>query len=125
MILKHLEGTSVTVVLIGLQTASRRWVQYEVEQSIRRDNGLLGIFIHHLNAPPNLLTRGLQIQTRLGLGLARGARPTAPSNVEFPAYDWDKDLVKFRLMIEAAGRRADALRARRTLGTLLGGKRTL
>ena len=48
MILKNLKGTSVTVVLIGSQTANRPWVKYEVEQSIAQKNGLLGIYIHNL-----------------------------------------------------------------------------
>src|SRR6266852_4197222 len=40
-----LNGTSVTVVLIGAETASRKFVDYEIEQSIARGNGLLGIYI--------------------------------------------------------------------------------
>lgn len=40
---KQLEGTSVTVVLVGQQTCSSRWVKYEIDQSIARGNGLLGI----------------------------------------------------------------------------------
>jgi hypothetical protein len=43
-----LNGTSVTVVLIGAQTASRRWVTYEIEKSIERGNGLLGVRIHSI-----------------------------------------------------------------------------
>lgn len=42
---KQLEGTSVTVVLVGEKTCSSRWVKYEIEQSIKRGNGLLGIDI--------------------------------------------------------------------------------
>lgn len=42
---KQLEGTSVTVVLVGSLTCSSRWVKYEIEQSISRGNGLLGIDI--------------------------------------------------------------------------------
>src|SRR3989344_7126564 len=34
MILKHLKNTSVTVVLIGSETADRPWIQYEIDQSI-------------------------------------------------------------------------------------------
>lgn len=34
--------------LIGAQTADRRYVQYEIEESHRRGNGLLGIHIHRL-----------------------------------------------------------------------------
>jgi hypothetical protein len=40
-----LNGTSVTVVLIGAETYSRKFVDYEIDQSIARNNGLLGIYI--------------------------------------------------------------------------------
>jgi hypothetical protein len=39
----QLNGTSVTVVLVGEKTCASRWVKYEIEQSIARGNGLLGI----------------------------------------------------------------------------------
>jgi len=39
----QLEGTSVTVVLVGEKTCSSRWVKYEIAESIKRGNGLLGI----------------------------------------------------------------------------------
>lgn len=41
-----LENTTVTVVLIGAKTAGRKFINYEIEQSIARGNGLLGIHIH-------------------------------------------------------------------------------
>jgi hypothetical protein len=100
MIRRHLKDTTVTVVLIGSTTASRPWVKYEIEQSLAHKNGLLGIYIHHLkdpNKPPG----------------SRGAKPSVPEGVEFPAYDWDRDLDRFRKEIEAAGKRADAWRAAR------------
>lgn len=40
---QQLNGTSVTVVLVGSHTCSSRYVQYEIDQSIERSNGLLGI----------------------------------------------------------------------------------
>src|SRR5689334_8754266 len=43
-----LEGTSVTVVLIGAQTANRTYVNYEIEQSVARGNGILGIRIANI-----------------------------------------------------------------------------
>jgi hypothetical protein len=43
---RQLKGTSVTVVLIGTSTAERPYVRYEIEQSIAKGNGLLGIYIH-------------------------------------------------------------------------------
>ena len=42
---KQLEGTSVTVVLVGEKTCGSRWVKYEIEKSIERGNGLLGVDI--------------------------------------------------------------------------------
>src|SRR6266446_4551666 len=41
-----LNGTSVTIVLIGAETASRTYVSYEIEQSVARRNGILGIRIN-------------------------------------------------------------------------------
>ncbi|MEV4222383.1 TIR domain-containing protein [Nonomuraea sp. NPDC049725] len=43
-----LYNTTVTVVLIGSQTSQRRWVQYEIQQSIARGNGLLGVYVHNI-----------------------------------------------------------------------------
>lgn len=48
MIDKGLENTSVTVVCIGEKTAGRKFINYEIEQSIKRGNGIVGIQIHHL-----------------------------------------------------------------------------
>lgn len=41
----QLNGTSVTVVLVGQHTCSSRWVKYEIEKSIAIGNGLLGVDI--------------------------------------------------------------------------------
>ena len=43
-----LEGTSATVVLIGEHTAERDYVDYAIERSIERQNGIVGIFIDDL-----------------------------------------------------------------------------
>ena len=63
-----LSGTSVTVVCIGSATAGRKYINYEIEQSIARGNGVLGLQIHHLKSidgttglvgtTPTLLTKG-------------------------------------------------------------------
>ena len=45
---QQLSGTGVTVVLIGEDTADRKFVKYEIRESHRRGNGLLGIHIHKL-----------------------------------------------------------------------------
>jgi hypothetical protein len=41
----QLDGTSVTVVLVGKGTCDSRWVKYEIEKSVEIGNGLLGIDI--------------------------------------------------------------------------------
>lgn len=41
----QIEGTSVTVVLVGQDTCGSRWVKYEIKKSIEKGNGLLGIDI--------------------------------------------------------------------------------
>ncbi len=43
---REMNGTGVTVVLIGRNTAERRYVRYEIEQSYDRGNGLVGVYIH-------------------------------------------------------------------------------
>ena len=45
----QLKGTTVTVVLVGAKTNKSKWVKYEIEQSIIRENGLLGINISGIN----------------------------------------------------------------------------
>ncbi|MBO4395101.1 MAG: TIR domain-containing protein [Eubacterium sp.] len=42
---KQLEGTSVTVVLIGTETLNRPYVQYEICKSLQRGNALIGVHI--------------------------------------------------------------------------------
>lgn len=40
-----LVDTSVTAVLVGANTCASKWVKYEIDQSIKKGNGLLGIDI--------------------------------------------------------------------------------
>lgn len=43
-----LKNTSATAVLIGKETSKRKWVRYEISESHRRGNGLLGVYIHNI-----------------------------------------------------------------------------
>jgi hypothetical protein len=43
-----LDSTTVTVVLIGAETANRKYVSYEIEQSAAQGNGILGIRINNI-----------------------------------------------------------------------------
>jgi len=48
MINKGLKGTSVTAVLIGAKTSTRKWVRYEIIKSHKQKNGLFGVHIHNI-----------------------------------------------------------------------------
>ena len=48
MIDNELIGTSVTVVCITYGITERKWINYEIDQSLRKGNGLLGIHLHHI-----------------------------------------------------------------------------
>lgn len=71
---RQLTGTSVTVVLVGRQTCSSRWVKYEIEKSKALGHGLLGIDISKI---PNFAKRTSERCGKLPAG--------------YPFYLWFKD----------------------------------
>ncbi|MBB1076164.1 TIR domain-containing protein [Rhodoferax sp. 4810] len=73
---KQLQGTSVTVVLIGADTAGKRWIEYEIKSSHRRGNGVLGIYVH-------------KIKDKDGNTTTKGKNPFGAIN--YPIYDWIDD----------------------------------
>ena len=82
---KQLDGTSVTVVLIGAETAGRKWVNYEIRKSYEKGNGLLGVYIHNC-------------EDQNGLTDYKGRNPFAdwttggtPFSQIYPTYDWKYD----------------------------------
>jgi len=44
----QLDGRSCTIVLIGSETAGRKWIKYEIEKSWNDGKGIFGIYIHNL-----------------------------------------------------------------------------
>jgi hypothetical protein len=44
----QMHGTSVTCILIGENTHKSKWVKYEIERSLEKGNGLIGILINEL-----------------------------------------------------------------------------
>jgi hypothetical protein len=42
---------SCIIVLVGSETASRKWVQYEIKKAWNDRKGLVGIYIHNLSCP--------------------------------------------------------------------------
>ena len=70
----QLRNTSVTCVLIGSQTYNSRWVRYEINESISRGNGLLGVYIH-------------RIEDMRGFISPQGMNPL-PNSPLYKIYDW-------------------------------------
>lgn len=104
---QQLEGTTVTVVLVGAETAEQDHVLSEIEKSYDRGNGLVVIFIN------GMLDQG-------GARDKKGANPLADFQVDhdrvkvplsklYPAYDWVTDMGRMNLnaWIEDAARRAN------------------
>jgi hypothetical protein len=71
-----LEGTVVTVVLIGAETASRKYVSYEIEQSVARRNGIFGLRIDN-------------IKDQFGMTDIQGSIPTALLRLKATVYRWE------------------------------------
>jgi hypothetical protein len=90
---RQLDGTGVTVVLIGSETASRRYVKYEIQESHRRGNGLLGIYIHDIkNQDKQTSIRGRNPFEDFTAQVDGWFGPTTKRYSEiYPAYDWIGD----------------------------------
>lgn len=88
MIREGLEGTSVTAILVGANTAGRTYIDYEIEQSNNvRHNGILAIYINGL-------------KDRNGYTSARGRNPLDTWTFNdsgkkfsevYATYDWVRD----------------------------------
>lgn len=66
-----LKNTSVTCVLAGQYTASRRWVRYEIVRSVLKGNGLLTVDIHGIrNKEKELGVKGTNPLDEVGVYLS-------------------------------------------------------
>jgi hypothetical protein len=73
-----LHNTSVTCVLVGEETALRRWVRYELLQSFIRGNGLLAVQIHGI------------------ANLERRTGAVGPNPFDSLAFEVEGDRIKFK-----------------------------
>jgi hypothetical protein len=87
-----LVGTSVTVVCIGYKTAGRKFINYEIEKSIDRGNGLLGGRINHLKNFDGLID-------------PEGDIPALLTKHNYPVYKYS-DHQKLKNWIEEAAKKA-------------------
>ena len=87
-----LAGTSVTVVCIGNKTAGRKFINYEIQKSIDRGNGILGVQIHHLK------NFAQEVDTA-------GDTPALLTKNNYPIYKYD-DHTMLKTRIDAAAKAA-------------------
>jgi hypothetical protein len=81
----QLKGTSVTVVLIGADTAGKKWINHEITSSHKKGNGMLGIYIHNVNDSN-------KNNTTMGKNPFDKFKFTKDGTViTYPVYDWTID----------------------------------
>jgi hypothetical protein len=100
----EMNGTSVTVVLIGAETANRPWINYEIRQSIARGNGLFGVYIHNVKSLFGLI----DVKGQNPFDYMHWTNTGRPISETYPTYDWVNDNGRARLAgwIEAAAKAA-------------------
>lgn len=102
----QLEGTSVTVVLIGADTYNRDWVRHEIKRSYELNKGIVGIYIHNVKDPQY----GADTQGKNPLdywSITQHGRKVPFSSL-YKTYDWVKDdgYTNLASWIEAAAKAA-------------------
>lgn len=100
---EQLKGTSVTVALIGAETSTREYVDYEILQSHKKGNGILGIYIHNMkDASSRTDSKGANPFDKWSFKDSNGNRMT------YPTYDWvgDDGYKNVSTWIEAAAKKA-------------------
>ena len=100
---EQMKGTSVTVVLIGAETAGREHIDYEITQSHKQGKGMLGIYIHKIkNFDGKTDTKGTNPFSKWKFTKSDG------TVVTYRTYDWVDDDGRNNLgdWIEAAANQA-------------------
>ncbi|HYB61421.1 MAG TPA: TIR domain-containing protein [Methylomirabilota bacterium] len=103
---RQLSGTTVTAVLIGAQTSQRPYVGYEIVESCKMGNGLLGIYIHNIRDQSS--SRDLKGENPLhNWWIVENGRKTYLDSM-YPTYDWvsDRGYENFGTWVEEAAQRA-------------------
>ena len=101
-----MSGTSVTAVLIGTESSNRPYVDYEIEQSYKRQNGIVGIYIHNMK-DVNGETDLAGINPLSTWHVEKDGIKTYFSNI-YRTYDWvyDRGYSNFAEWVESAATQA-------------------
>lgn len=86
---KQLDGTSVTVVLIGAETYEREWVRYEIKRSYELGKGMIGVYIHNIKDPQ--LGTDQKGRNPLDYWTIKQDGRSVPFSGLYQTYDWVGD----------------------------------
>jgi len=104
---EQLEGTSVTVVLIGSEAFNRPYCKYAIEKSFERGNGMVGIYIHKIkDKHGNISTKG---SNKFGVIGEDKDNNSVFFSTAYPTYDWvdDNGCCNLKEWIEDAARKCE------------------
>jgi len=81
LINRGLSNTTVTVICLGRFTAGREYINYEIEQSLKRGNGLVGIQIHHIKNIDETIDQPGKIPPQIDLNGYKSYKYTTVQNL--------------------------------------------
>ena len=87
MIEDGLAGSSVTAILIGQETAGRKWVNYELTRSYELGKGIIGVYIHNIANQQGLTD--LQGRNPLDDWTIKQNGQSVKLSSIYPTYDWN------------------------------------
>jgi hypothetical protein len=69
----QMDGKSVAIILIGSNTAGRKWIDYEIKKAWGDRKGVLGVYIHNL-------------KDRNGYQSTKGSNPFSAFNIDGTSF---------------------------------------
>jgi hypothetical protein len=89
----QLDGKSCTIILVGQNTANRKWINYEISRSWELNKGIVGICIHNLkDKDENQSQKGNNPFSHLDL---RGISLSDIIKLYDPPYNDSKDVYNY------------------------------
>jgi len=87
---KGLDGTSATVVLIGQNTANLEYVNYAIAESVKRQNGILGVFIGGAHGAVPYEKEAATLTEAHGYPTVDSSGINLAEQIELAATDWKR-----------------------------------
>lgn len=85
-----LDGTSATVVVIGQNTANLDYVNYALAQSLKRQNGILGVFVGGARGAVPFEKEASALTDAHGYHTVDGSGVSLAEEIEHAATDWKR-----------------------------------